>query len=435
MTIAPDLALACPFCNHFKGSDLGSIDPVTGLLIPFFHPRIQDWDDHFALEGAKIAPLTPEGRVTTIIFQFNHSDRIAERWPLVEAEMYQSLYERRLRAYASVLQCLCPLLRCRVERVYQGLRIMLDGSCHLDLKETGMVALHTPTGKPSIGLIGAGRVGSTLVRALYAAGYPVTAVASRTSDHAQELAAHTSAQHATLFETLLMADLTLIAVSDDQLADVVRTLAEHGDDLRRRTLVHCSGVQPAAVLAPVREHGAQIGGFHPLAAIARRDQSLAPSTTFAIEAEEPARAMLWQMATDLGGRAFDLRPDARPLYHAAAVLASNYTVVLSALATTLLQHAGMSEDASLDALFPLLRSTLTNLQDVGLPAALTGPLVRGDIGTVTNHLAALDQEAPTIGDTYRALALAALPLVQAQGHLEHATLEHLEELIRMHTLV
>jgi predicted short-subunit dehydrogenase-like oxidoreductase (DUF2520 family) len=117
------------------------------------------------------------------------------------------------------------------------------------------------------------------------------------------------------------------------------------------------------------------------------------------------------------------------------VLASNYTVVLAALATTLLQHAGMTEDASLDALFPLLRSTLANLQDVGLPAALTGPLVRGDIGTVADHLAALDREAPPIGDTYRALALAALPLVRAQDNLEHATLEHLEELIRMHTLV
>jgi predicted short-subunit dehydrogenase-like oxidoreductase (DUF2520 family) len=298
-----------------------------------------------------------------------------------------------------------------------------------------MVAIHTPTAKPSIGLIGAGRVGSTLVRALYAADYPITAVASRTSDHAQELAADTGAQHAILFETPLLADLTLIAVSDDHLADVVRTLAEHGDDLRGRTLVHCSGVQPASILSPTRALGAQIGGFHPLAAISRRDQLLAPGTTFAVEAEEPARTMLWQIAADLGGRAFDLRPDARPLYHAAAVLASNYTVVLAALATTLLQRAGMSEDASLDALLPLLGSTLANLHDVGLPTALTGPLVRGDGGTVSDHLAALDHEAPQIGDVYRTLALATLPLVRAQGHLEKVTLEHLEDLIRMHVPV
>lgn len=298
-----------------------------------------------------------------------------------------------------------------------------------------MVTIHPPTEKPSIGLIGAGRVGSTLVRALYAARYPITAVASRTSRHAQELTGHTGAQYATLFETPLLADLTLIAVSDDQLADVVLTLADHGDDLQGHTLVHCSGVQPASILSPARALGAQIGGFHPLAAVARRDQALAPGITFAVEADEPARTTLWQMASDLGGKAFDLRPDARPLYHAAAVIASNYTVVLAALATTLLERAGMTANTSLDALFPLLRSTLANLQAVGLPTALTGPLVRGDTGTVADHLAALDQEAPPIGDTYRALALAALPLVQAQGHLRQATLEQLEELIRMHTLV
>ena len=87
-TIESNLALACPFCNRFKGSDLGSLDPETSQLTPFFHPRNQRWDDHFHLEGARIIPLTPEGRVTVIIFQFNHPDRIAEREPLIDAGMY-----------------------------------------------------------------------------------------------------------------------------------------------------------------------------------------------------------------------------------------------------------------------------------------------------------------------------------------------------------
>ncbi len=296
-----------------------------------------------------------------------------------------------------------------------------------------MVATETPLlVKPSLALIGAGRVGSTLVRALHATGYTISAIASRTPDHAHDLAAQTGAQQTTLLEAPLMADLTLIAVSDDQLDDVVDMLAIYGDDLHDRTLVHCSGVRPAAVLAPAHERGASIGGLHPLAAIARRDQPLAHGIAFAVEAEEPTRTLLWQIARDLGGQPFDLRPDARPLYHAAAVLASNYTVVLAALATTLLDQAGMNRQDALGALFPLLGSTLANLQEVGLPAALTGPLVRGDTGTVEAHISALDQHAPQIADAYRALALAALPLVAAQNKLDPATLERLEELVSIH---
>jgi hypothetical protein len=88
-TVEDNLALACPYCNRFKGTDLGSLDPVTGLLTPFYTPRRQRWADHFQLDGALILPLTPEGRVTVAILQLNHPDRITERQRLVEAGQYQ----------------------------------------------------------------------------------------------------------------------------------------------------------------------------------------------------------------------------------------------------------------------------------------------------------------------------------------------------------
>jgi hypothetical protein len=83
-----NLALACPYCNRFKGTDLGSIDPETGQLTPFFNPRMQQWKEHFRIEEAKILPLTPEGRVTVEILQFNHPDRILERQRLIEVGKY-----------------------------------------------------------------------------------------------------------------------------------------------------------------------------------------------------------------------------------------------------------------------------------------------------------------------------------------------------------
>jgi hypothetical protein len=85
VTQADNLALACPFCNRFKGTDLGSIDPETGKLTFFFNPRTQKWQEHFKLEKNEIIGLTPEGRVTVIIFQFNNADRVLERQQLISS--------------------------------------------------------------------------------------------------------------------------------------------------------------------------------------------------------------------------------------------------------------------------------------------------------------------------------------------------------------
>ena len=79
ITESGNLALSCPCCNRFKGTDLGSIDPETGQLTAFFNPRLQQWSDHFRLEEGIIMPLTPEGRVTAKILQFNLLERILER--------------------------------------------------------------------------------------------------------------------------------------------------------------------------------------------------------------------------------------------------------------------------------------------------------------------------------------------------------------------
>lgn len=88
ITALENLALACPYCNRAKGTDLGSIDPETNQLTSFFNPRTQNWSEHFALMGATIAPLTAEGRVTAFIFQFNHPNRLQERECLIAIAQY-----------------------------------------------------------------------------------------------------------------------------------------------------------------------------------------------------------------------------------------------------------------------------------------------------------------------------------------------------------
>lgn len=87
-TVAVNLALVCARCNQHKGSDLGSLDPETGDFVFFYNPRTQRWDDHFALDGPRIVPLTPEGRATVAIFQLNRPDRLQERELLIAAGRY-----------------------------------------------------------------------------------------------------------------------------------------------------------------------------------------------------------------------------------------------------------------------------------------------------------------------------------------------------------
>ena len=87
-TTENNLALACPYCNRFKGTDLGSLNPESGQLTPLFNPRTQQWTEYFRLDGAWIVPLTPEGRVTVAILQLNHPDRILERQRLIQVEEY-----------------------------------------------------------------------------------------------------------------------------------------------------------------------------------------------------------------------------------------------------------------------------------------------------------------------------------------------------------
>ena len=88
MSSPRDSLLACPYCNRYKGTDLGSLDAETGALTPFFNPRIDDWQEHFGLDGATIIPQTAVGRVTVSILQLNHPDRVLERESLIRIARY-----------------------------------------------------------------------------------------------------------------------------------------------------------------------------------------------------------------------------------------------------------------------------------------------------------------------------------------------------------
>ena len=267
-----------------------------------------------------------------------------------------------------------------------------------------------------IGFVGAGSVGTALALALSQRGYAVRAAASRTRASALRLAARVPGVEpcGDAQEVVDRCAVVFLTVPDDAIADVAGALTWR----RGQAAVHCSGATSLDSLSVPRSQGAMVGGFHPLQTFATPESAARDlaGTTFGIEAAPPLREELQQMAQALGGRPIALRAEDRALYHASAVAACGLVASLVGLSAELWSGFANPRDG-LRALLPLMRGTLESLERDGLPAALTGPLTRGDATTVASHVEALEAASPVLLPIYCRLSLAALPLARAKGGL------------------
>lgn len=284
-------------------------------------------------------------------------------------------------------------------------------------------------GKPRIGLIGAGRSGSVLALGLHQAGYPVVAVSSRLLESAEALAERIpECQIASSQQAIDRSDLVLLTVPDDSIAEVTASLTWRPGV----AAVHCSGAGSLDLLEAAARQGATAGTFHPLQSLATIEQGLAnlPGSVFGIESEDPElRATLETMAEGLGGRAIHLKPGDKTLYHASAVLAANCLVALADVAASLWTQFGSTREEGLASLLPLMQGAVTNLGSTGLPDALTGPIVRGDTGTVRQHIEALNQTEDDASEVYRTLAQRTISLALERGSIDEATADALRLLV------
>lgn len=281
----------------------------------------------------------------------------------------------------------------------------------------------------TLGFIGAGTVGTALARKLSEKGYTVSAVSSRSLTSAQRLAGSVSGARVlgNAQGVADLADSVFITTPDGAIPGVASSVRwRAGQDV-----LHCSGADSLDVLEPARKSGASVGVFHPLQTFASVDQAITnlAGSTFALEADEPLLGRLRQMATDLGGHGVALKAGDKVLYHAAAVMACNYVVTLVKLAADLWSTFGISQAEATRALLPLLKGTLNNIENVGLPNCLTGPIARGDMGTIRKHLAALEQKAPHLLSTYRELGLQTVPISLAKGRVDPARADEMKLLL------
>ncbi len=281
-----------------------------------------------------------------------------------------------------------------------------------------------------LGFIGAGTVGTALAVRLSSQGYRVAAVSSRSQASAGNLARLVKGCRpvAGNQEVADTAELIFITTPDDAIAPVVSQIRWRAG----QGVVHCSGADSADILEPAKRLGAEVGVFHPLQSFASIKQAMGnmPGSTFTLEAEEPLLNTLKDMATALGGRWVELKAGDRVVYHAAAVFACNYMVTLVKLATDLWQTFAVPPQPAIQALLPLLRGTINNIETIGIPQCLTGPIARGDTGTIKKHLTALREIAPSIVSAYRELGLQTIPIALAKGKIDQHKAEELQTILR-----
>ncbi len=272
-----------------------------------------------------------------------------------------------------------------------------------------------------IGIIGTGAVGTALAQALRARHIAVLA-GSRHAEFDRSKTDNIVVDYDTVLDSC---KYIFLAVPDTHLIEVSSSIHWKPD----HCCIHCAGSQPADFLASFAAP-AQTGAFHPLAAFPRvmpveRQIHAFEQCILAVDGPAEIAQILAEIATVLGGIPINVPASARAGYHLAASMASNLFVALVSLAQDVWSTAGLDPDLALKALHPLLMSTVQNLNQSGLPNALTGPIARGDLGTVQRHLEFLAKERSLdrAAAIYRSLGMEAVQLARRQNHIAPALLD------------
>jgi predicted short-subunit dehydrogenase-like oxidoreductase (DUF2520 family) len=256
---------------------------------------------------------------------------------------------------------------------------------------------------PRLGFIGAGRLARVLATGFARAGYPIAAVSALSADSAERLAQALPSCRAVADAQAVVdaSELVFLAVPDDNIGTIANQLRFNRAPGRMAALVHCSGATSVEILASARAQGASIGGFHPLFLFSgdAADVERIAGCSVTIEGPEALQGMLAALARSLGCNVLTLPSGQRMLYHGAAHHAASFALAGLAEAVDVWRTLGFDEEQTLRALLPMLTGTVAAARAKGLPAALAGPVARGDAGVLERQLAAFE----TLGEDHAAL--------------------------------
>ncbi|MFH1152891.1 MAG: Rossmann-like and DUF2520 domain-containing protein [Pseudomonadota bacterium] len=286
----------------------------------------------------------------------------------------------------------------------------------------------------SVSIIGCGRMGISLAVFLSRAGYGINGFSSRRilSAEAARAATGRGKVFASPLEAARQGGVLFLTTPDNTIEAVCSAIDSQGGFQPGMVVFHCSGALSSTILASAARAGAHTGSLHPLQSFAEyTDGQSSPfkGINMSVEGDEIAVALGTRMVKDLGASAFTVPTRSKTLYHAAAVVASNYLVTVEHAAMRLLGETGLDEAEAFRILEPLIQGTLTNIRERGPTAALTGPVARGDSEIIARHLTDIQTLCPEFADFYKLLGKYTLAIARARGGLDPGTLSELDRLL------
>lgn len=292
--------------------------------------------------------------------------------------------------------------------------------------------------KKTVAIIGAGRVGTSVGFLLNRSGYSIRGIAARTRGSAEQAALLIGEGQPTtdILQAASTAGIVFITTPDRVIGQVCQEIAAAGMFRQASVVVHMSGAHSLGLLDAAGKAGAGRAVLHPLQSLASREQGIKtlPGSYFRVEADPEAAQIARSLVAALGGTEL-LMPkwssdeDSAALYHAGAVVVSNYFVALVHYGLKFYRELGADGREALKAVLPLIKGTLHNIEALGVPDALTGPIMRGDAETVRDHLAAMQKRSPGLAGLYRELARETVEVAREKGSIDRPKEEELLRLV------
>lgn len=286
--------------------------------------------------------------------------------------------------------------------------------------------------KPDIVIVGCGKVGTALGFFLAEKGYRIAGVSGRRLAQVREVAGKLMAGAASdaPWEVTGLAEVVFLAVPDGEIQPVCEKIAGQGGFRKGSSVLHLSGALSSEILSGAAACGVYTGSMHPLQSFAGFDPAYNPFEGIVVSAEGHSKALeaAGRISKDLGSRFLTIRTESKTLYHAAAVVASNYLVTVLDFAITLMEEAGMDEKDARDVLAPLIAGTLKNIEKKGTTHALTGPVSRGDTRVIRRHMEKIGEKKPGFSSLYKTLGSHTVDIALKSGSIQGEKATMLKEL-------
>jgi predicted short-subunit dehydrogenase-like oxidoreductase (DUF2520 family) len=294
--------------------------------------------------------------------------------------------------------------------------------------------------KEKIAIIGLGRTGTAVGYLLHKAGYPIVAVTCSSHASLQDRARYTGGRAFTAdanAEAASLATCIFITTPDDSIAPVCNEIVQKGGIKPGDKVIHMSGSGGLDLLEPARKAGAMVASIHPLQSFADVEGAILniPFSIFGITADESLREWSAGLVRELDGIPFEIPGAIKPLYHAAACMSSNYLTTLINVAEEIYLSLGMSRDEATRAFWPLIAGTLKNIETKGSVQALTGPISRGDSGTIEEHIRFFREKFPSYLPAYCAMGLLTVDLATKKNTLAPERAEAIKKILKGEELV